>query len=1036
MRNTSSIFLKQGVQTIKHFQGGKTKVMKKTLSLALTLALTTSAFAGIAGAATTDLTATQKFEALKTAGIFTGINDAGDAGLDQAMTRAQFARVAGLLLGLDVNTKPAKSLFQDVSLTHWAVEEIHAINAVGVMQGNGNSTFTPEAKVTIEQVARVLVDATKLTVDPAAVVPGASSWAQGYVKAAVDAGFISATADFKAYANRELLVNSTYAVYQTSQKLSVTEAKAVGVKTVNVTFNKAVDTAVTKLALTRGTVAVATTAVFSEDKKSAVLTLTDVRVGEGQYTVTVSGVDATAIGKATAEFTGQNEVVNKIEFVNTNDTIAKTAATGKTVAVKARALNQYNENASTTAGNYILISAAPTNVSKDTDGSLIIKVDTSGTAFPAGVGIVSITIINDDSHISATKTFKIGTTPILSKLELGAPKYSVGTALSATGENVKYALSLFDQYGNLVTFDQLGAAATDIPLPTVFWNDYVTGVTTVVENDGNNLPVLKLSLTANVDKSADYAFTVIDQAANAVGKVSIQSSKVVTKIAIGEMNNVIAAHDTDVYIPVIGYDAQGTQLSINDLVSAANVARITVAVAGATNPIAGRIVSTGEHKGTIHLTNIGDNKNGAVSVNLFIATANASSNASKTYTIQAARVPDHFKEATAPAVNAVEGAYSAFKYVVVDQYGAQLDTSLNVDANGNYNIGGIHYYVAVTASTVTSAGVAVAITKATANTGNAVVTADTSAVGTQALFDGTAVLYGNGTGTPTEPQDFVSLNSTFRFVAPAGSVGQKVTFNAQLLKETGATDTVISSLSKTLTVTAASGTSALTYTLNDVAALWNAVDSGLIADNLNYDGVDPGVNNDLTVATQTTAISSAFGREIVVAATNASGETVALPKTVIAVTSSNPTIARVGYDSVAKKAFVVGNKAGTATVGVSFIAADGTIKTLTKEVTVKSDALAVASVSWDDASKARVVGTNVFAGLNVTDNYGKGYEDANAQAFNYLLGVSFAINNVVGGSVVLDQFGNITAASTVGATFELVVVSANGKTATQSVTLN
>ena len=93
----------------------------------------------------------------------------------------------------------------------------------------------------------------------------------------------------QANATRDLLLTGAYeakAQYVSPGKVSVTEAKATGVKTVTVTFNKPVDTDKAKVALTKGTVAVATTAKFADDKKSVVLTLTDIKIGEGEYTAT------------------------------------------------------------------------------------------------------------------------------------------------------------------------------------------------------------------------------------------------------------------------------------------------------------------------------------------------------------------------------------------------------------------------------------------------------------------------------------------------------------------------------------------------------------------------------------------------------------------------------------------------------------------------------------------------------------------------------------------------------------------------------
>ena len=76
------------------------------------------------------------------------------------------------------------------------------------------------------------------------------------------------------------------------------------------------DTDKAKIALTKGHVDVATTTKFADDKRSATLTLTDTSLRAGDYTTTVSGLDAAAVDKTTATFTAVDEVVKNIEFVN------------------------------------------------------------------------------------------------------------------------------------------------------------------------------------------------------------------------------------------------------------------------------------------------------------------------------------------------------------------------------------------------------------------------------------------------------------------------------------------------------------------------------------------------------------------------------------------------------------------------------------------------------------------------------------------------------------------------------------------------
>ena len=85
--------------------------MKKTLSVVLTSAMAFSMFSSVAfGKTSADFTdlkdldaATKaKFDAMITAGIFDGVSDT-TFGLKDEMNRAQFAKVAALIMGLEVN---------------------------------------------------------------------------------------------------------------------------------------------------------------------------------------------------------------------------------------------------------------------------------------------------------------------------------------------------------------------------------------------------------------------------------------------------------------------------------------------------------------------------------------------------------------------------------------------------------------------------------------------------------------------------------------------------------------------------------------------------------------------------------------------------------------------------------------------------------------------------------------------------------------------------------------------------------------------
>jgi len=160
-----------------------------------------------------DLTALQKFDALKERGIITGL-DNGDAALDQNMNRAQFARVSALILGLEgIGTPDTKVVtekpFDDVNVDAWYVEEIAAVKEAGIMVGSPDGTFNPRTDMTIQEMA--VVTARVLDIQPVedAQVEGAADWAAGYIQALKNAD-IEFPTNYTVAATRADLVTVTF----------------------------------------------------------------------------------------------------------------------------------------------------------------------------------------------------------------------------------------------------------------------------------------------------------------------------------------------------------------------------------------------------------------------------------------------------------------------------------------------------------------------------------------------------------------------------------------------------------------------------------------------------------------------------------------------------------------------------------------------------------------------------------------------------------------------------------------------------------
>lgn len=1004
--------------------------MKKSLSVLVATAMVSSMFASVAFAADDELTTQQKLDELIAAGIFDKDGTGNGSELDAHMTREQLAKILAKLKKLE---EVSGTSYTDVAADRWSAGFIQAVSKVvpPLMDGVADGVFDPAGDVTLEQLATVAVRALNLQVKSDAEVEGeVSDWAKGYVAAALENGLIGEKDDYTEPAIRSDLVETTYSardILAESEKVSVTSAKPVGVKTVQVTFNKAVEDSA-KLALKKGSIDIATDVKLADDKKSATLTLKDTKLMAGTYTVTLSGVDN--IDKDSAEFTAEDEKVTKLEFVSSSDTIAK----ADNVIVKLKATNQYGENASASAGSFTVYAGNNNDVykklSKNEAGELLLYLDTNlddpstptnESPYTEGLSIIPVNIYHNDTRVSVSKNFKLGTAPFVTKMELGELKYSNGKdALNGTGETATVDVVNYDQYGNIIPYNP----STDPANTRVVINGYEPAlVTEVGDNNNDEVADVKFSLNKNVDKNAEYTFTVYNQAGTASGKIAVKSAKIATKIELGDVTDVIAAGDTEAYIPIIAYDANGNQLSVDDLVSEENQKQIQISASTDNSSIAGdesELVLAGENKGKIRLTNLPNTPRSIVSVTAFIATPNANSTANKTYTVADARIPDFIKAVTEPAKKLVAGASSDFKFEVYDQYGKKLKKLNDISANGQVVTASagsdVQYRISVTASTYDGSIVAYN----NKGTYDPATGWNTAAGGN---FAAQSYIYGTDVDT--------IFNQTHKFTSTSAAAGF-ATIEAVVQKKrvdaTSWTD-VTNKVTRKIEVINANET--LTYTVNSVKDLFNAIDSSSVyAAVYNDAGLTLGVETE-----QEKASLSKFAREVTVSAIDAAGNKVALPKNITGITSSDVRYARVENDPANKKAWVIGKAKGSATLNVTFTTHKGETLLQTVTVNVKDDPIAATSISSDKEKNVSdiISGTTnafVIGNIKVVDNYGVEYAKDYLQKYNYLFGVAFSVKNVVGGGTVnVSQYGTITTSGTVYS-FELVATDAQGHSTT------
>lgn len=972
-------------------------VMTSTTSTSATTAATKTS-ADFKDLSNLDATLKAKIDALLSKGVFEGVS-ADSFGITQNMTRAQFAKVLVLVFGIKVDDKVKTSSFSDVkaddTANSWAIPFIEAAKKAGLIDGLSDTTFAPGDNVTLGQFATVLVKGLGKKVDFTG-----TPWYKDAIDQAVALKILPEGTDGSKAATRADLVSGAYGGVQAyadankPAKVSVTEAKAAGVQTVQVTLTRDVDTSKATLTLKKGDTPINTTTKFSDDKKSATLTLTDLKISDGEYTVTLGGLDAAVVDTATAKFTAQNETVSKIEFVSANDTLAYSA----NVSINLKATNQYGEVASKGASGYSAFVNGATATITGGDGNLTIKTTTKGNSFVQGQSMISVTVYYNDNRITAMKTFKLGTAPFISKVELGDAKYSNGAKALTGGDNVVIPMKLYDQYGNPIVQAQFPGEVQTSQINAIiapYDSNLTYNIGKLFDTDGN-LQV-EIDAATKEDKAADYTVSVYAGSSSATAKVSVSAGNLATKVDFGAFTDVIAAGDTVANVPLIVTDANGKQLSTQDIVD--NASRFTFSASNTDNtkPAPG-IVKSGSNKGKLQI-NIDPNAkaNSTVYVTALIANANVNSYAQLSIPIQEKRMPDHLAIGTEPAAKAILGAGSDVSFTLKDQYGGDIGSFGNNIPNANGQTANYQVKVSISGDSTVTSGVYLVAKGATAVT----------------LNDANPSFVFNGSNVG----DF---NGGFTFKTDSTKYGS-LTIKAVLQKDSG-TGFADHSTTVSRTLQAVKPDASLIYSLNTINTLYAAEDNLTTINR----GIPAGTGD------SGTPLTSLYRAKLSVTVKDSSGNKVAVPGNFVkGISSTNLSIVDVALDSINNEGYILGNKAGTATVtAVVYTTNNGETVALNQSVTVKSDAIVVDSLTAGNSNAnytGKTFAYQLFNHLDVKDQYGVTYEDANITKFNSLIGLLYTVSGVKGGgSVTLDPVNG--AFSTSGTVNEFIITAtANGK---------
>lgn len=277
--------------------------MKKRLALLLSVAMAFSMFANVAFGADAAKTTQEKFDALKTQGVFSGYPGTDDAKLGQEMTRAEFAKVLVKLFGLKEIHGTYSYKDKNYGAKNWAAPFIEAVTAEGLMQGKDltKKIFDFNGKITVEEASKTLVTALKL--EPVKDAQNkATDWAKGYFEAAVNAGLFSKDANPKSNATRAQLVEAAYAADELTKGPKVASYKVVDSKNIEFTMT---DKEVVKVTLEKALEANKETEVKFQYKGKEVTAKVKYDVTSAQKIVSVA---ANNLKEVVVEFDGALDV--------------------------------------------------------------------------------------------------------------------------------------------------------------------------------------------------------------------------------------------------------------------------------------------------------------------------------------------------------------------------------------------------------------------------------------------------------------------------------------------------------------------------------------------------------------------------------------------------------------------------------------------------------------------------------------------------------------------------------------------------------
>lgn len=574
------IQIRGGIYSMAHQPTKSRKFLAGTVTAALVataIVPTASAaeFSDIAGNTHEDA-----INALVDLGVINGYPD-GTFQPNKTLSRSDVVKMMGkwlVTLGYEVPADYASvQRFDDVSLTgnQELLKYAALVKDTGVFNGS-EGKLDPTGSITRENMALVLVRAFDEIngTDLVAHVEGeefdqevtdlssAKAEARPFINV-LDFYDITSVSEFMPKSTVTRGQFATF-LYKTSKveapvdSVEVASVSAITAKSLEVEFNKAVDTDKANITLKKGTNTVSVASVtWSEDKKTATVELSS-KLYAGTYDVTVSGLSDEAITKSV---TVESEKVASIEILtdkgilvdgNDGDTDA-----GDAIEAGYIVKNQYGEDITRTTSLQTSTNAAGTVALNN--GTATIDL-TSGN-FTVDSKVV-LTLIHAETATTATATLTVSAEAKVSDVTVKALYNEDDATLSedsADANDFMLVVEAKDQYGRVITDstkldNELLVSVSNPGVVSVFG---LSGNNADFENvtiDGVSKTVLKL------DGTLVKGTSVITLISSATGKntaysVNVAEGLTMDTIVLGDVS--LVAADETVKVPVTVTDKNG-----------------------------------------------------------------------------------------------------------------------------------------------------------------------------------------------------------------------------------------------------------------------------------------------------------------------------------------------------------------------------------------------------------------------------------------------------------------------------------------------